>query len=240
MQTLTSTDRSSSQAFPLATPMPARTLRLVALGDSLIYGFGDPEGGGWIERLRRRWMSPQGEDHALYNLGVRGDRVRQVSQRLQTEFNHRGELRHRVPDAIILSVGLNDSARLGRLNGKNFTEFETFQEDVATLLDQAAELCPVYFVGMTPVNETHMPFSNCLYYNHSDQYRYKEAIRTACIEREIPYLDIFEMWLTQGDSWWRSRLHPDGLHPNSAGYQSLLEDFLAWRPIRRWIGASEE
>lgn len=236
MQILTSVDRPSSQEFLLSPSLPTRTLRLVALGDSLIYGFGDPEGGGWIERLRRRWMSPQGEDHALYNLGVRGDRVRQVSQRLQAEFNHRGELRHRVPDAMILSVGLNDSARLGRLNGKNFTEFETFQEDVADLLDQAAELCPVYFVGMTPVDEAQMPFSNCLYYNHADQYRYKEVIRTACIEREIPYLDIFEMWLTQGEDWWRSRLHSDGLHPNSAGYKSLLGDFLEWEPIRWWIG----
>jgi lysophospholipase L1-like esterase len=237
MQILTNIDRPFPQEFLLSNPVPAPTLRLVALGDSLIYGFGDPDGGGWIERLRRRWMSPQGEDHALYNLGVRGDRVRQVAQRLQAEFNHRGELRHRVPDAIILSVGLNDSARLGRLNGKNFTEFETFQEDVAHLLDQAAELCPVYFVGMTPVNEMHMPFSNCLYYNHADQYRYKEVIRAACTAREIPYLDIFEMWLTRGENWWRSRLHPDGLHPNSEGYQSLLEDFLTWQPIRRWIGA---
>ena len=30
-----------------------RPLRLVALGDSTIYGFGDPEGGGWVERLRQ-------------------------------------------------------------------------------------------------------------------------------------------------------------------------------------------
>jgi lysophospholipase L1-like esterase len=145
-------------------------------------------------------------------------------------------LRHRVPDALILSVGLNDSARLRRLTGKNFTEFEVFQADVNELLDQAVQLCPVYFVGMTPVDEAQMPFAECLYYNHADQYRYKEVIRSACLARQTPYLDIFELWLTRGESWWRSRLHPDGLHPNSMGYKSLLEDFLAWDPIDRWLG----
>ena len=33
--------------------------RIVAIGDSLIYGYGDPEGGGWVERLRRRWQLQQ-------------------------------------------------------------------------------------------------------------------------------------------------------------------------------------
>ncbi|MER3478464.1 MAG: G-D-S-L family lipolytic protein, partial [Leptolyngbya sp. ERB_1_2] len=34
----------------------ATPLRILALGDSIVYGFGDPVGGGWVERLRRRWM----------------------------------------------------------------------------------------------------------------------------------------------------------------------------------------
>jgi len=215
----------------LRSPLEAQALKIVALGDSLIYGFGDPIGGGWIERLRRSWMAPDSPGHVLYNLGIRGDGVKQVAQRLEHEFRHRGELRNRVPDRIILSVGVNDSARLARPNGRNFTDFDEFQAEIATLLDQAQKLCPVLFVGMVPVDETQMPFLGCFYYNHSDQYRYKEATRLACQERQVPYLDLFSLWMERGDQWCRSQLTEDGLHPNVSGYQSLLSDVLNWQPF---------
>jgi lysophospholipase L1-like esterase len=206
-------------------------LKIVSLGDSVIYGFGDPIGGGWIERLRRSWMIPGSLGHALYNLGVRGDGAQQVAQRLDSEFRHRGELRNRVPDLIILSVGINDSARLSRLDGRNFTQFELFCAEMAALLDQAKALCPVLFVGMVPVDETKMPFLDCLYYNHADQQRYKEATRLACVERQIPYLDIFDRWLARGTAWCEAQMIDDGLHPNVSGYQTLLDDVLQWQPF---------
>jgi lysophospholipase L1-like esterase len=252
MQTLGSPGFSSihsAQPIPSPAPLPhassqvsltvpqTASLRIVALGDSLIYGFGDPEGGGWVERLRRHWMTPDSPSHALYSLGVRGDRVRQVAQRIESEFRNRGELRHRVPDVIILSVGLNDSARLGRPDGKNFTAFDEFQADLEILLDRAQQLCSVLFVGMTPIDEAKMPFSNCLYYNHADQRRYRDATQLACQNRQIPYLDILEHWLERGEAWWCSRLTQDGLHPNSAGYAALLQDFITWDAVRSWIGS---
>ncbi|BAZ14014.1 lipolytic enzyme, G-D-S-L [Calothrix sp. NIES-4071] len=205
--------------------------KIIALGDSLIYGFGDPEGGGWVERLRRTWMQPDSLGHVLYNLGVRGDRTIQVAQRLEVEFRHRGELRNRVPDLIILSVGVNDSARVGRIDGKNYTDFTRFELEIAALLEQAQRLCPVLFVGMAPVNESKMPFLDCLYYNHADQYRYKEATRIACLERDIPYLDIFDSWIAQGRDWVNQRIGEDGLHPNALGYQTLLEQVINWEPL---------
>lgn len=208
-------------------------LKLVVLGDSLIYGFGDPEGGGWVERLRRQWMHPDSAGHVIYNLGVRGDGVKQVQARLEQEFRHRGELKNRVPDSIILSVGVNDSARLGRLNGRNYTDFETFSQELANLLDQAQHLCPVFFVGMVPVNEASMPFMDCFYYNHADQYRYKEATRLACQKRQIPYLDVFDSWMSRGTDWCNKHLCQDGLHPNVAGYQALLQDVLNWEALRQ-------
>ena len=204
-------------------------LKVVALGDSLIYGFGDFVGGGWVERLRREWMSPQGAGHVLYNLGVRGDRTQQVAIRLEHEFNCRGELRNRVPDLILLSVGVNDSARIGKPTGKFFTDLDSFRQQMAYLLDVAQNLCPVLFIGMTPVDKTKMPFMDCLYYNHLDQYRYKEATLQACQQRNIPYLDIFDLWLARGTSWINTQLGEDGLHPNVTGYQTLFADITAWR-----------
>ncbi|EKE99757.1 GDSL-like lipase/acylhydrolase [Tolypothrix sp. PCC 7601] len=209
-------------------PTHCQPLKIIALGDSIVYGFGDPERGGWVEQLRRYWMLPNSSGHILYNLGVRGDRTQQVAQRLEVEFRHRGELRNRVPDLIILSVGVNDSARLSRPNGRNYTDFALFESQIAELLEQAQQLCSVVFVGMVPVDEAKMPFLDCFYYNHADQYRYKEATKIACDQRRIPYLDIFDQWIERGETWWRKRISDDGLHPNTLGYQALLDDVITW------------
>lgn len=207
-------------------------LKVIALGDSLIYGYGDYVGGGWVERLRRHWMSPQGEGHVLYNLGVRGDRVEQVAVRLEQEFYSRGELRNRVPDLILLSVGVNDSPRLGKPTGRPYTDLNSFRQQIAHLLDVSQNLCPVLFIGMTPVDESKMPFMNCLYYSHLDQYRYKEVTLQACQQRNIPYLDIFDLWLSRGTNWINTQLGEDGLHPNVTGYQTLFSDIMAWQSVR--------
>ncbi|MGL5064184.1 MAG: GDSL-type esterase/lipase family protein [Microcoleus sp.] len=222
---------ATAYSFPLLRRINSHPLKLVAFGDSLIYGFGDGVGGGWVERLRRQWMFPDSPGHVLYNLGVRGDRVYQVAQRLENEFRQRGELRNRVPDAIILSVGLNDSARVQSPNGRAYTDFEHFKTVLDRLLDISTQLCPVIFVGMVPIDESKMPFQDCLYYSHADQYSYKEATKLACQLRGIPYLDIFDKWISRGSDWWRSRLISDGLHPNVAGYQALFEDVVSWEPI---------
>lgn len=231
MQTFEARTSMHLAVVPKVTPKQSQPLKIVALGDSLVYGFGDPEGGGWVERLRRYWMLPDSTGHVLYNLGVRGDRVQQVAQRLEVEFRHRGELRNQVPDLIILSVGVNDSARLGRLDGRNYTDFALFEAQMSSLLDQAQQLCPVLFVGMIPVDEAKMPFLDCFYYNHADQYRYQEATKAACLKRGIPYLDVFHLWIERGEDWRLKRLSGDGLHPNTLGYKTLLEDVTNWEAI---------
>ncbi|AMA08979.1 GDSL-type esterase/lipase family protein [Picosynechococcus sp. PCC 73109] len=205
-------------------------LRVVAFGDSLVYGFGDPVRGGWVEQLRLHWMgNPHG--HVLYNLGVRGDTVKLVGDRLGAEYQQRGELRNKQPDLILLSVGVNDSPRLGRPDGKSFTDFDLFQSQLDNLLAQAQQLCPVIFIGQVPVNEAKMPFLDCLYYSHSEQYRYKELTKKLCGDRQIPYLDIFDLWLSRGTHWVNEHLSADGLHPNSGGYAMLFQDVINWQAI---------
>ena len=213
-----------------AYPRFDHPLKVLAMGDSLVYGYGDPVGGGWAERLRRFWMEENGP--VLYNLGIRGDRVSQVAERLEQEFRLRGELRNKVPDLLILSVGVNDSPRLGRPDGRCFTDETLFQKQIVHLLDVAQQLCPVLFVGMVPVNEQQMPFLDCFYFNHADQSRFKSITQKACADRQIPYLDIFDIWQQRGKDWINNHLMADGLHPNVAGYKALLDDIHHWQPLQ--------
>lgn len=206
----------------------AQPLRVIAIGDSLVYGYGDCEGGGWVERLRRDWMGEEG-GHVLYNLGVRGDTVARVKQRLPQEFACRGEVRNRLPDLILLCVGVNDTPRLGHKQGRNQTSHQQFTTDINELLEVAVELAPVMFVGMVPVDKSKMPLFDCLYFNLTDQYRYKEICKRACEQRNIPYLDIFDLWMSKGDYWRQSQMSADGLHPNSRGYETL------YRQIKDWL-----
>jgi lysophospholipase L1-like esterase len=217
------------------TSMTPPEKRIVVIGDSLVYGYGDPEGGGWVERLRRRWLQPESPGHAIYNLGVRGDGVQRVAQRLSQEFLTRGEFRNRIPDLLILSVGLNDSARVGKPTGRPYTPAEAFKAQLEQLLDEAQSHCPVLFVGMTPVLAERMPFAEVLYYSHADQAHYKDTTQWACAQRGIPYLDVFDHWLSRGDTWWRSRISTDGLHPNVLGYRALLEDVTHWSAFQALV-----
>ena len=92
---------SAVQPASVQSDVKSHPKKVIAVGDSLIYGYGDSEGGGWVDRLRLGWMNPEQPGAILYNLGVRGDGVVQVAKRLEREFSDRGELRH--PQARHLS-----------------------------------------------------------------------------------------------------------------------------------------
>ncbi len=232
---MTATFQSSSQALhdreTLSESHRTHPKKVVAIGDSLVYGYGDSEGGGWVERLRLKWMDPETPGPILYNLGVRGDGVVQVAKRLEREFCDRGELRHRTPDILVLSFGVNDSACAGRANGRPVTDIIRFNQSVGRLLQKARQLCPVYFVGMVPVNETAMPFANILHFSQAEQRRYRDTTRQLCDRHEVPYLDLFEQWSDQGNEWMCDRLCADGIHPNILGYRTILEAVRNWNPL---------
>ncbi len=209
-------------------PIPKK---LIALGDSGVYGWGDALEGGWCERLRRHWMDLPGGP-VLYNLGVRGDGLERLSARLEGEVGCRGELRRQQPQGILLGVGLNDSARVGRRDGRQQLDAEGFLFGLEQLLPQARRIAPVFVIGLTPVLEDAMPYADVLWYQLDDIRRYERLLEEACLEADVPFLPLLESLLADAD--WPRWLGSDGLHLNSDGHRQIYERLRLWPALLQW------
>ena len=212
--------------MPIAIPR-----KLIVLGDSGVYGWGDPEEGGWCERLRRHWMGLPGGP-VLYPLGVRGDGLERVAARLEQEVHCRGELRRQLPHGILLAVGLNDSARVGRPDGRHQLDAEGFLFGLQQLLHQARRSAPVLVLGLTPVDEAAMPYAEVLWYGLDQVRRYERLLEEACLEADVPFLPLLESLLA--DPAWLQWLGPDGLHLNSEGHRQVYERVRQWPALLQW------
>lgn len=214
--------------MPLAIPR-----KLIVLGDSGVYGWGDPEEGGWCERLRRHWMGlPEGP--VLYPLGVRGDGLERVAARLVAEVGCRGELRRQRPHGILLAVGLNDTARVGRPDGRPQLAEDAFLFGLQQLLREARTIAPVLVLGLTPVVEEVMPYAEVLWYGLQAVRRYEGLIEEACLEADVPFLPLVDQLLA--DPAWPQWLSGDGLHLNSEGHRAVYERVRRWPALLEWAG----
>jgi lysophospholipase L1-like esterase len=209
-------------------PIPRK---LVVLGDSGVFGWGDPEQGGWCERLRRHWMElPAGP--VLYGLGVRGDGLERVASRLPAEVGSRGELRRQIPQGILLAAGINDTARVGRPDGRHQLAPEAFLFGLQQLLHQAKAIAPLLVLGFTPVLEEAMPFADVLWYDLASVRRYEGLLEEACMEADVPFLPLLDGLLA--DPRWPRWLCSDGLHLNSDGHGEVFVRLRAWPALLRW------
>ncbi|MCP9833274.1 MULTISPECIES: GDSL-type esterase/lipase family protein [unclassified Cyanobium] len=205
--------------------------KLVVLGDSGVYGWGDPEQGGWCERLRRHWMDlPQGP--VLYGLGVRGDGLERLAARAEAEVSCRGELRRQRPQGILLSIGLNDTARVGRTDGRFQLAPEAFLFGLQQMLPRLQAIAPVFVLGLTPVDEAVMPFAEMLWYDLASVRLYEGLLEEACMEADVPFLPLLDGLLA--DPHWLQWLCSDGLHLNGDGHGQLYRRLRSWSPLLHW------
>jgi lysophospholipase L1-like esterase len=211
----------------------AHPRKLVALGDSGIFGWGDPLEGGWCERLRRHWMELPGGP-VLYNLGVRGDGLERLAARLQSEVLRRGELRRQTPQGILIGIGLNDLARVGRPDGRHQLAPDAFLFGLKQLLQEAGTIAPVHVIGLSPVLEERMPYADVLWYGLSDVQRYEALLEQACLEANVPFLPLLPILLAEPH--WPRLLGSDGLHLSADGHRLVYERVRQWPALLAWAG----
>ena len=205
--------------------------QLIVIGDSSVYGWGDKEGGGWCERLRKDWSQFK-NNPIIYPLGIRGDGLEKVSDRWEKEWSSRGETRRNKPEGILLNIGLNDTARIGQKDGRHQLDIEGFQYGIERLINEMSSKTKVFVMGLSPVDETKMPFADCLWYKNDFCNAYERRIEEVCINQNVPFLSIFkEMFEDKRNINWISN---DGIHLNPNGHLWIYQRLKSWESLKAW------
>ena len=205
--------------------------QLIVIGDSSVYGWGDKEGGGWCERLKKDWLN-QKDSPIIYQLGVRGDGIEKVAYRWEKEWSSRGETRRNKPKGILLNVGLNDTARVGQINGRPQMEIDGFEYGFERLINEMRSHTEVFVIGLSPVDERKMPFGGCLWYSNEYCNAYEKRMEEVCINQNVPFLSTFrEMISDKRSIHWLSN---DGIHLNSNGHFYIYQRLRSWEVLQEW------
>lgn len=178
-------------------------MRLLAFGDSLVAGVGDPDHLGWVGRAvaGRR-------DLTLYNLGIRRETSTDVAARWRAEAAPR--LSELEPCRIVFSVGVNDCMAEG---GAQRVAPAQSLLNLRAMLTGAGRIAPALLVGPPPVAEPGAA---------ARAETLNEHFKLLCARLKVPFIDVFRplaadgLWLAEAQAW-------DGAHPGAAGYQRMAE-----------------
>lgn len=180
----------------------AEPVKIVALGDSLVHGYGLADGDGWVPQMQA-WLDAAGHDAVLINAGVSGDTTTGGLARLDWALEDG-------TDALIVSLGGNDILRA--------IPPDVARANLSAILAGAASRgLPVLLIGIAvPPNygpEYQADFQ-AIYPELADEYG------------TLLYANFLQALASAGDraevlARWFQR---DGLHPNAEGVRMIVSD----------------
>ena len=177
-----------------ASPVAARTIRLVVLGDSLTAGLGLPPGKAFPDRLQAA-LCARGLDVDVLNAGVSGD----------TAADGLGRYDWAVPanaDALIVELGANDMLR--------GLEPEATKKALSAILDKAhAARLPTLIAGMRAAPNLGAEYDRAF-----------DAIYPALAKGHDVALYPFFLDGVAGDP---KLNQADGMHPTAEGVDAIVE-----------------
>jgi len=196
-------------------------MRHILFGDSIGFGVGDYERGGWATQLRLFIDQQQRrKDHNFINLSVSGDTTRNMLVRMEREALLR--MRQDPPDdfTFLIAVGANDS-RVDTSNPANDISVDEYKENMLKLVNIAITLShEVILIGLVPVDETRTaPYKEQKYYTMDQIEKYNEVIRSVAEEKQLRFVNFLPEWKNKDVA----SLLADGLHPNTEGHRIMFE-----------------
>ena len=180
------------------------------IGDSVAHGYYDEKDLGWFARLGKMLLSEQPGKYIFNNMSQSGDNIADVTNRAVYEVLSRHF------DLLLVNVGINDLRR--RENSAlqlDFSEGARIMYWNKLLDTLALTHAKVVVLDLLPVIEGRYT---------PDVERYNQIIKEICAQRKINFFARYDQWKNKD----LNELYKDAIHPNSAGYQIMAEEVLAY------------
>ncbi len=195
-------------------------MNICVFGDSIAFGYYDLEKGGWVNRLRIYLDNKKDFDGEIYNFGTSGDTTNDLLNRFDKET---GALK---PDAIIFSIGTNDSTHLIKEN-KNRVPIERFENNLYKIFELAKKYTTdLTYVGIMPVDESRtspIPWATNIIYKNSSIKKYNDKIKEVCGKEDIKFIDLYNRLIKMD---YKILLY-DGLHPSAKGHEQITNEVIS-------------
>lgn len=220
---------AEAPAAPAPIPDDGR-FRVLALGDSLTRGTGDPEGKGYVGYLIDELGERTEQEIVLVNQGVNGLTSPELVQALQRE---EVRVEARAADVLLVSIGGNDLFRggetLAHLDPARIAVIEEeYSRQLQTILQELRKLnetATIFLIGL------YNPFGDLQDADTTNRivrdWNYRAAETAAQVPKAVlvPTFDLFQLQV-------RDYLAGDQFHPNAEGYRLIAERVAAlitWR-----------
>jgi len=197
-----------------------KRIGIMVFGDSVAFGEGDKERGGWVNRLALYLKNHGKNDTTVMNLSVKAATTKHVLNRFESEAGER--LRPDKENFVIFALGNNDSS-VNNIAGQPIIKPRQFEENITELITKAKKFTRnVIFVGSAQMEEKKtVPLlfnSKISFYNQRSAY-YDNFIQQIAHTKGCQFIDIRNL-LNKDD------LAQDGVHPNENGHEKMFKHIL--------------
>ncbi|PIR93821.1 hypothetical protein COT97_04685 [Candidatus Falkowbacteria bacterium CG10_big_fil_rev_8_21_14_0_10_39_11] len=195
-------------------------IRLIAIGDSLVFGKGVEKKHSWVSILQIEFDLIDKYNYQVFNLGIPGDDSGKLSKRIIDEVGNRlNDTDDNVH--IFILIGVNDCKGIG--NKDNFcTSKETFNSNLNQIIDSLKKYTDnINFISILPVDEIKTRTIQGLFFRNDNIELYNSYIQAMCLKKGVNYIDIFSTWMKQN---YQNYYAEDGIHLNVDGNKKVYSD----------------
>lgn len=200
------------------------SINILCFGDSITYGEYDGVFGGWVDLLKREFLSQfhsEKNEVLVFNLGIGGETSKGILKRFSIESEARKSDEKNI---VFLAFGAND---LAIKEGDFLVNPGQFHQNMKTLLQLAKAFSEtVFLLSILPISDQidGVKVASEKIRTNENVKKYNQILQHIASELNVEFIDLYPLFLPQKEKW----LSADGVHPNDQGYQFLAKTI---RPI---------